>query len=271
MGEDVDWLKRKGEERAQAKSAREAAEAEAERARQEEERQRQEAQRAYMAEIVEDYGVIAFERDGSIQLHVNSTAEAKLAIKQPRLKKKELAQFRRFRFFGAFAILAAMLAAGCSETVSDTGYGPAFRAHMQQASAKEKPFFADGVIEFAEYEEAVQATVGCVEERGFTMDVQLAADGFYQYVGVANGRDDALAAALDACRLLWSRQVELAYQESQGPTADELPAVRATMQCLIDAGYPPTGGTRPDQLRAFIDQLPGRSLARACANLLPRS
>lgn len=175
-------------------------------------------------------------------------------------------EVRRVRVVGAFAVLAMMHSAGCSNSATDTSDAAAFRAHMQQASANEKPFFADGVIEFVEYEEAVLATVECVEERGFTMHAELALDGFYQYEGETA---DHLDEALDACRQLWSRQVELTYQESQGPTVDELPAVRATMQCLIGAGHPPTGGTRPDQLRAFIAQLPGRSPARACADLLP--
>ncbi len=91
----MDWLRRKGEERAQAKVEREAAQAEAERVRQEQDRQQQEAHRAYMAEVVEDYGLVKFQRDGSVQWDVNTTAEAKLAIKQLRLKKKELAAEKR--------------------------------------------------------------------------------------------------------------------------------------------------------------------------------
>lgn len=124
-------------------------------------------------------------------------------------------RLRRAGIFGALPILVAMLSAGCSGTAGDTGYGPAFQAHMEQAAENEKPFFEDGAIDFTDYEGAVLATVACVEERGFTMDAELASDGFYQYVGVANGRDDALAEALASCRQLWSRQVELAYQEAQ--------------------------------------------------------
>lgn len=178
-------------------------------------------------------------------------------------------RFGRVRVVGALAILMAVLSVGCSGTVSNPEYDPAFQAHREQAAENEKPYFEDGVIDFADYEEAVLATVSCVEERGFPMDIELASDGFYQYVGVANGRDDELADALDGCRQLWSQEVELAYHEAQGPTADDLPAVHATIQCLVDAGYPPTGGNRPDQLRTFIDQLPEESPARACADLLP--
>jgi hypothetical protein len=59
------------------------------------ERARDAAQRAYAEEVVEDLGVIAFHRNGSIQLRVGNAAEQKLAIKELRLKKKELAAQKR--------------------------------------------------------------------------------------------------------------------------------------------------------------------------------
>lgn len=142
---------------------------------------------------------------------------------------------------------------------------PRVEARAELATEEQQPYFADGAIDFAEYEEAVFATVACVEARGFAVEAELAADGLYQYVNpVIDGFDTAFA----ACREQWSRQVELAFQEAQLPSVDQQAAALETISCLIDAGAPPSQGSRPDQLRAFIDGLPAGSPARACGALL---
>ena len=80
----MDWLKK-----------RQANKVEEMRQRLEAEQAQKEAEQAYWAEIVEDYGFVQFERSGGVQLNINNAAESKLAIKQLRLKKKELATEKR--------------------------------------------------------------------------------------------------------------------------------------------------------------------------------
>jgi hypothetical protein len=56
---------------------------------------REAAEHAYREEIVEDLGVVAFQRNGNIRVTATNAAEKKLAIKELRLKKKELTAQRR--------------------------------------------------------------------------------------------------------------------------------------------------------------------------------
>lgn len=143
---------------------------------------------------------------------------------------------------------------------------PSFEIYRQMATEAQQPYFVDGVIDAAEYRQAVESTVACVRAEGFQLRAEMADDGYYQYTGPgASG----LSAALDMCREEHSQQVELAYQVIHGPTEAEMPAVRATIRCLLDAGHPPTSGTRPDQLRVFIEQLSADDPGRDCGQGLP--
>lgn len=80
----MDWIKRKLAQVAEAKEAQ----AEAS-------REREVADREYEQEVVEDFGVVAFQRDGGIRVNANGPAEEKLAITELRLKKKELTAQKR--------------------------------------------------------------------------------------------------------------------------------------------------------------------------------
>jgi hypothetical protein len=60
----MDWLKRRNERKAEEQQARDEAE-----------RVRDAAERAYGDEVVEDLGVVAFHRNGSIQVHLGNAAE----------------------------------------------------------------------------------------------------------------------------------------------------------------------------------------------------
>lgn len=143
---------------------------------------------------------------------------------------------------------------------------PSFEMHRQLATEAQQPYFVDGVIDAAEYRQAVESTVACVRADGFQLRAEVADDGYYQYTGPeASG----LSAALDMCREEHSQQVELAYQVIHGPTEAEMPAVRATVSCLRDAGHAPTLGIRPDQLRLFIEQLSADDPGRDCGQGLP--
>lgn len=174
---------------------------------------------------------------------------------------------------GATSLLSATFVLG---VVTGCGFAPASGAdsiqrHAEAATAEQRRFFADGVIDFDDYEEAVFATVACVASRGYKASAELAEDGLYQFIVEANTDADAvpMGVALDRCRARWSASVQGAYMDSVGPAPEDAPAVSATILCLQDAGEPPSLGSRPDQLRDFIGQLPDESPARACANLLP--
>jgi hypothetical protein len=148
-GKEMDWLRRKGEERAQAKSDREAAQAEAERVRQEQDRQQAEAHRAYMAEVVEDYGLVKFTRDGSVQWQVSTTAEAKLAIKQLRLKKKELTAQKREIAADVSAVRAEYRTKAAGRLYMGRGGGTAgqmIRAGVRAKRRSERMAVEDSVV-----------------------------------------------------------------------------------------------------------------------------
>ncbi|MGH2402409.1 MAG: hypothetical protein ACRDE6_06825 [Candidatus Limnocylindria bacterium] len=136
----------------------------------------------------------------------------------------------------------------------------------EEPTEQQQGYFQDGVVTFAEYEEAMRATIRCVQAQGFKVEIEMASDGFYQYSTVAGrGVDDAF----DSCRETWSQQAELAYQGSQQPSEELMPAIRATIECLQDTGNPASDGIRPDQLASFIDRLPRGSPSKACADLIP--
>lgn len=138
---------------------------------------------------------------------------------------------------------------------------------LQFVTDAQQPYFEDGLIDAAEYWRAVESTVACVRDRGFAISATTADDSFVQWstVGTAPGFN----AAFDTCRNELSRAVELAYQAHHGPSEAEMPAVLATIGCLIDAEVPASSGTRPDQLRELIEGLPPEHPGRACARHLP--
>lgn len=168
-------------------------------------------------------------------------------------------------------ILGVLLSACATTAPTPSEEGSNLAAFKEQASEQQRPYFDDGVIEFAEYEEAVFATVACVEARGFSAEANLAEDGFYQYSLTLDDASDQtrMDGSIDDCRTEWSQQVELAFQSMQAPESDDLPALIATIECLRDAEEPPTGGTSAHQLLDFIEQLPDDSPGRACGELLP--
>jgi len=91
----MDWLKRRQERKADERLERERHQAEVQAEEDATNRARAEAERAYQSEIVEDLGVVGFQRDGSVVVNVTNAAETKLAIQELRLKKKELTAQKR--------------------------------------------------------------------------------------------------------------------------------------------------------------------------------
>jgi hypothetical protein len=91
----MDWLKRRQERKAGERQERDNLRAEQQAALDAESRIVEAAERAYKEEIVEDLGVVAFQRNGNIKVTVANAAEKKLAIKELRLKKKELTAQKR--------------------------------------------------------------------------------------------------------------------------------------------------------------------------------
>jgi hypothetical protein len=88
--DEVMGLRRRQERKAGERQDRVRETAEMRAAQKAADRIREAAERAYQVEVVEDLGVVAFRRNGSIQVNVTNAAERKLAVKKLRLKKKEL-------------------------------------------------------------------------------------------------------------------------------------------------------------------------------------
>lgn len=177
----------------------------------------------------------------------------------------------RWRRPSSAIVVIALMVVGCSAAVASPDSGAALAAFREQATEEQRPYFDDGVVTFEEYEEAVFATVTCLEGSGYVAEAQLAADGFYQYIVRVDDESDQsdMDRSVDDCRAQWSAQVELAFQSAAGPERDDIPAVEATIACLRDAGEPPLTGTSVQQLFDFIQTLPSDSPARGCAELLP--
>lgn len=91
----MDWLKRRGERKEAEREERDKLQAAQQAAHDAANRIREAAERAYKEEIVEDLGVVAFQRSGTIRVTATNTAEKKLAIRELRLKKKELTAQKR--------------------------------------------------------------------------------------------------------------------------------------------------------------------------------
>jgi hypothetical protein len=88
--DEVMGLKRRQERTAGKRQDRVTETAEMRAAQKAADRIREAAERAYQVEVVEDLGVVAFRRNGSIQVDVTNAAERKLAVQKLRLKKTEL-------------------------------------------------------------------------------------------------------------------------------------------------------------------------------------
>jgi hypothetical protein len=164
------------------------------------------------------------------------------------------------------ALTLTLTVVGCNAVGASDWKASAVAARADEASTEQLPYFADRVITFDEYRTAVAAAVSCVRMQGFNTRQTLAIDGYYRYEGVAA---DGATEALDLCRAQWSQVVEVAYQESTGPSPHEWPVVEAVIACLRDAGEPPTLGYRIEQLRAHIEGLPPSSSASDCRRFLP--
>lgn len=181
---------------------------------------------------------------------------------------------RILRWRGAgpsLATLVLALVAGCRATGAPPAGGEPFQRHANAATEPQRRYFADGEIDFSDYQEAVFATIACVKQRGYVARSELGADGAYMFV-IRAASDRATGStddALDSCRDQWSKEVEGAYLEGLFPPGVDGRAIEATIRCLRSAGVPPVLGSAPEQLSAFIDQLPSESPGRACADLLP--
>jgi hypothetical protein len=138
---------------------------------------------------------------------------------------------------------------------------------LQLVTDAQQPYFEDGRIDAAEVRRAVESTVACVRDQGFRINATISDDLSIEWA--TEGTVPGFDAAFDSCRNELSRAVELAYQVSHGPSEAEMPAVLATIRCLIDAEVPAPEDIRPDHMREFIEGLPPDHAGRACAGHLP--
>jgi hypothetical protein len=123
----MDGPRRKQERKAGERQDRDGESAEMRAAHEAAERIRKAAERAFQVEVVEDLGVVAFQRNGSIQVRATNAAERKLAVKKLRLKKKELT--------GQKLELTAVIAAGAEHSDQRTGVDQVIAPIEQQRKA----------------------------------------------------------------------------------------------------------------------------------------
>ena len=159
----MNWIKRKLEQVADAKEAR----AEGARERKAAERaaaeERDAADRAHAQEVVEDYGVIGFQRDGGIRVNANDAAERKLAIKQLRLKKKEMTAQKR-ELTAQIAAIRAEYRTKVAGRISTGGLprgttGRMIRAGVQNKRRNERMSVDNAIVPIEQERNAVDAQI----------------------------------------------------------------------------------------------------------------
>ena len=183
----MDWWKRRSAQRAAEYAEREqrmaAERAEREQreaaelaAREEAERQRQEMERAYWAEIVDDRGVVAWQRDGTINVKATGPAEIKLAIKELRLKKRELTASKRELQAEIAAIRAEYRTkvAGRYTTRGLTGTsGKIIRAGIQQKRRNERMGVEEQVVPIEQQRNEIDRQMIMIDRAIAQIDVSM--------------------------------------------------------------------------------------------------
>jgi len=133
----MDWLKRRQVRKADERRERDRRQAEVQAAVDATDRQREDSDRAYQSEIVEDLGVVGFQRDGSIVVKVTNAAETKLAIQELGLKKKELTAQKR-EFTAEIAAIRAEYRGRVAGPYSTVGLGRGTTGRIVRAGVQAK-------------------------------------------------------------------------------------------------------------------------------------
>ena len=123
-------------------------------------------------------------------------------------------------------------------------------------SAYQREVFADGVVEYAEYEEAVLRTVGCMREAGLVVDDPVPSSGGrfleYSYEVVADSDAELAAATAEAdaayarCYVEFEALVGEAWLRQTAPSEEELDDARSTASpaaCATPASRASTTGS----------------------------
>lgn len=133
----MDWLKRRQERKAAERHEGDRQSAEERAAQDAADRIRAAAERAYQLEVVKDLGVVAFQRDGSIQVKATNAAEKKLAVKELRLRRKELAAQKR-ELTAEMAAIRADYRGKVAGRYSTTGLGRGTTGRIMRAGVQQK-------------------------------------------------------------------------------------------------------------------------------------
>ncbi|MBI5949089.1 MAG: hypothetical protein HY875_13195 [Chloroflexi bacterium] len=156
-----------------------------------------------------------------------------------------------WRVVAAAAVLAAVLAGAVTIALAgDRGGNPAHRSPAELAAERlgettpsQAAILADGVVTREEYLSAVQATVGCLAERGFTVSPEDRGDGWLRLTfATADTAEGArYKAAYQECHIANERDVALVYAVALGEARQaDLATVEqsrsAIAQCLVGRG-----------------------------------
>jgi len=137
-----------------------------------------------------------------------------------------------------------------------------------EVSEYQREVFADGVVEYAEYEEAVLRTVGCMREAGLVVDDPVPSSGGrfleYSYEVLADSDAELAAATAEAdaayarCYVEFEALVGEAWLRQTAPSEEELDeALDGLAGCLRDAGVEgiDDGFATPEEMSAAVARI----------------
>lgn len=149
-----------------------------------------------------------------------------------------------------------LVTSACSEKVEvlDSPYRAEFDAALGRVTTDfERSVLGDGVITDAEYAEAQQRYVSCVEDQGYSLVVRASPNGdpIYEFdTGLPpdDSFEEARAAAFaayDECGLVTIREIEPLKRAIEA-NPQNVDREQAIIDCLVDAEVAPRGSTVED-------------------------
>lgn len=161
---------------------------------------------------------------------------------------------RRFAVLPVFAIVLATSACSADVEVLDSPYRAEFDVALARVTTEfERSVLGDGVITDAEYAEAQQRYVACVEDQGYSLEVRAAPNGdpIYEFdTGLPpdDSFEEARAAAFaayDDCGLVTVAEIEPLKRAIEA-NPQNVDRAQAIIDCLVDAEVAPQGATAED-------------------------
>lgn len=170
---------------------------------------------------------------------------------------------RRALVVPSWSVLVAVLAlliGGCSAATDEKrgDWDPVVAGMVATASGFQAALLADGELTPAEYERAVLAQVGCMEDAGYVAIGPVPSRG-HQIVynfGAGKSDPDALGTTYDDCYARYLDVVEPVWAYLHQPTEQEKQAeIHVLSSCLSDAGADVPGSPTYSELLDLVPEV----------------